>query len=259
MARNLELRSTYLYTDSGLGAMSLGASDSSLLDKPSTTLKKSSFEDHTCLHKKNEYSVATLMSKTLRDSLDVDMREIVEPHMAKKLTSIIRQGYSTDGDLMVAESKAGLENLNLNSSNDFSKGGGTKYFIRRGAHKGHIILHVPAFIPVRALNVPEGATNFKLSAKLVALSNYRRDKDLGVFVPSAPEAHGKCGTYESSMLPLLKIPTQPITAQISTDRGRPLSEQTGTVLVLAAKFYKYNAGKFTHLPQEGIIQILKVF
>ena len=258
MARNLELRSTYLYNDAGIGTLSMKP-EAALQDTSNSSIPSTSFSELSGLQKKNEYAVATILGKSIRDAMDSELTEIIEVHNSKKLTSGIRSGFKKSGPLSISDSKSSLEGFNFNSQNDFSKGEGTKYFIRKGAHKGHIILHIPAFTPVKALNAPENATNFKLSARLIALSDYLFNKEISSFVPMDTTTHGKYGKYESSMLPLLRIPTQPITAQISINRGAPLHDAMGTVLILAVKFYNYAGRRFTHLPGDGIMQILKVF
>lgn len=71
------------------------------------------------------------------------------------------------------------------------------------------------------------------------------------------DLHGKFGTYDSAMLPLLKIPTEPMTGMISID-NRIIPEGTGLFLVMAISFYRMENGKFVHLSKESSMQIQKV-
>lgn len=259
MERNIELRSTYLYSDNGLGTLQLNnSSNSTILEKVKNSSNQQLLDNNQDFHKKNEFAVATQMSKTIKESLDNEMKQIVQPHSSKKLTSIVRQSFAGNDVVGIGDAQEGLEHFSFNAVNSFSKGSTTKYFIRKGSGRGQVILHIPAFIPVQALQAPEEATNFKLKAHLVAISDFESNKQTEEFIACAPEDHGKVGSFESSMLPLLKIQTQPITAQVSTDRNKVLHEKSGLVLLIAVKFFKYSSGKFTHLPEKGIVEILKV-
>jgi len=120
-----------------------------------------------------------------------------------------------------------------------------------------VILHFPAFIPEKTFKSPKGATNFKITARLIALSDYQFDQKAGGYKPVNKDLHGKFGTYESAMLPLLKIPTEPMTGMISIN-NRIIPEGTGLFLVMAVSFYRMDNRKFEHLSKESGMQIQKV-
>ncbi|MEM9339048.1 MAG: hypothetical protein AAGA66_09995 [Bacteroidota bacterium] len=210
-----------------------------------------------------EFGVASQMAKTLRQSLSSGMSEICETYVSGKLTAKFRnlakleEGKTGTRPLFLSKHGHLLSGFEFNSSAPYEKVFGAKYFIKPGSQRGQVILHFPAFIPSKTFQHPKDATNFKITARLIALSDYQYDQVSEGYIPVNKELHGKFGTYESSMLPLLKIPTEPMTGMISID-DRIIPEGTGLFLVMAVSFYKYDNGGFDHLKKGSGMQIQKV-
>ena len=81
-----------------------------------------------------------------------------------------------------------------------------------------MILHFPAFVPSRETKAPEGATNFKICARLIALSDFSFDNSAKAYRQLNKEYHGRYASFDSGMLPILKMPVDPITTQLSLDQ-----------------------------------------
>jgi len=209
-----------------------------------------------------EFGIASMMAKTLRQSLTSGMSEICETYVSGKLTAQFRnlakmeEGKTGTRPLFLSKHGYLLNGFEFNSSAPYDEIFGAKYFVKPGSKRGQVILHFPAFVPSKTFKCPEGTTNFKLTARLIALSDYKYDVESG-YVPVNEELHGRYGTYESSMLPLLKIPTEPMTGMVSID-DRIIPEGTGLFLVMAISFYKYESGIFEHLSKDSSMQIQKV-
>ena len=210
-----------------------------------------------------EFGIASMMAKTLRSSLSSDMSDICETYVSGKLTAQFRnlakleEGKTGTRPLVVSKHGHLLDGFEFNPERPYENVFGAKYFVRSGSQKGSVILHFPAFVPAKTFQYPEGATNFKINARLVSLSDYVYSEDEKKYVPSCEDDHGKFGSYESSMLPILKMPIEPITTQILVSR-KPLAEKTGVFLIMAIRFFRYQEGHFEHLHRESAMQIHKI-
>lgn len=211
------------------------------------------------VQKKNKQSVASLMAKTIKDSFDHEMTSLIESYNTVRLTSAIRNSFSNEKSLSIKDATSCLQKFDFNTTNPFDKTVATKVFVKGGSHNGYAILHVPAFVPVNELTIPDEATNFKISARLISLSDFTFSNELNAYVPINNDAHGQFGSYHTTMLPVLRMQTQPITTQICINKCKPLESGVGTVLVLAVKFYKYDHGKFSHIAESGAMKVMKVF
>lgn len=210
-----------------------------------------------------EFAVASMMAKSLRESLSPTMSEICESYVSGRLTAKFRNLTSLEegqtGQRPMTLSKHGhlLNGFEFNSEHPYEQIFGANYFVKAGSRKGQVILHFPAFIPENTFTKPNEATNFKINARLVALSDYAFDSEEGVYLAKNKELHGKFGDYETNMLPLLKIPIEPMTAMVGIDHA-DIPEDTACFLVMAVSFYKYENGKFNHLNKESGMTIKRV-
>jgi len=209
-----------------------------------------------------EFGIASMLSKTLRDSLTSDVSSICETYVSGKLTAKFRNlakleaGETGTRPLFVSKHGHLLNGFEFNSEKPYQSVFDAKYFVKSGQEKGKVILHFPAFIPEKTFLYPEGATNFKIHASLVSLSDYMYSFNDGCYYPTCEEEHGKSAFFESNMLPILKIPTEPITTHISVSKnGKSLNENTGVFLIMGIRFFKYKNGTFEHLNKHGAMQI----
>lgn len=231
---------------------------------PSSSDVKSKATYKELRNNQKEFGVASNLSKVLRQSLTGSMGEICESYVSGKLTAKFRhiaameEGKTGTRPLTVSKYGHTLSGFEFNSKAPYKKIFGAKYFVKNGSRKGQVILHFPAFVPQDVFDGPEEATNFKVTARLVALSDYSFDSKSGTYRPISEEMHGKFGSYESNMLPVLKIPTEPMTGLVSIPQAQ-IQEGVGIFLVMAISFYRYENGRFHHLAESSGMQIHEVY
>jgi hypothetical protein len=212
-----------------------------------------------------EFGVASALSKTLRDSLPKELAEISEKYTSGKLTAQFRNLVKFDDSetgkrsFVLSENGAKIEGFNFNAERPYPEEFSKSYFVKGGSHRGHAILHFPEFIPAKVLNAPENATNFKINAHLVTLSDYFYDEAIQGYTAANPEYHGKFGTFESQMLPLLKMPIAPFTEQVTSHNWKPVPLKTGVFLIMAIRFFQYGNSQFKQLSKDSFMHIQKVF
>ncbi|MFT5640436.1 MAG: hypothetical protein ACI9A7_000533 [Cyclobacteriaceae bacterium] len=212
-----------------------------------------------------EFAMASMMAKSLRESLSPTMSEICESYVSGRLTAKFRNLTSLEdgqtGRRPMTLSKHGhlLNGFEFNSEHPYEQIFGANYFIKSGSRKGQVILHFPSFIPENTFARPDGATNFKIKARLVALSDFSFDINEDAYVAKNKDLHGKFGDFETTMLPLLKIPLEPMTAMIGIDYPEGIPEETACFLVMAISFYRYEVGKFNHLSKKSGMTIKRVY
>ncbi|MGB3469172.1 MAG: hypothetical protein WBA74_28055 [Cyclobacteriaceae bacterium] len=211
-----------------------------------------------------EFGIASMLAKTLRSSLSSGLSEICETYVSGKLTARFRnlakleEGKTGTRPLFVSKHGHLLDGFEFNPERPYSSVFGAKYFVKETAQKGKVILHFPAFTPEKTFQYPEGATNFKITARLISLSDFLFSETKNCYYPSCEDDHGKFGTYESAMLPILKMPTEPITTHVSANGGKSLDDNTGVFLIMAIRFFKYEKGSFRHLSKESAMQIHRI-
>ncbi len=210
-----------------------------------------------------EASVASTLSKTLRESLTPEMSNLCESYLSTKLTGKMRslakysEGKSGMRSFKLTKYGKNLNGFNFNTEAPFKKTFLAKYHVQPGSRRGQVILHFPSFVPSKDLKSPEAATNFKICGRLVALSDYNYDASDRSFHPVRNEFNGRYASFDSGMLPLLKMPVDPITTQLSIDQ-KELPEGTSMFLLLSVSFYQYESGRFRHISKGSALHVESV-
>lgn len=211
-----------------------------------------------------EYSVASVIAKAIKSSLTPDMSNLCESYWSTKLTAKFRglakygEGKSGFRSFYLTKFGSKLRGFNFNSSAPFKKVFKAKYHVKSGSRKGQVILHFPSFIPAKDTMTPEGATNFKISARLIALSDFSFDSVEKSYRQLNTDYHGRYASFESGMLPILKMPVDPITTQLSLDQ-KEIPANTSLFLIMSISFYEFGSGRFKHLSKESAMHFEQVF
>jgi len=211
-----------------------------------------------------EREVALGISKTLLSSLSPEMMEICESYHCTKLTTqfkgLAKYSDGLVGTRSIQLSKYGkkLVGFEFNTDAPYKKTFKAKYHIKQGSRKDQVIIHFPAFVPDRAFKRSKEATNFKISARLVALSDFRYNQVEEKYEPLNADLHGKFSSQDSAMLPILKMPLDPMTSQLCLNQGF-FPSNTSLFLITSVSFFVYDHGRFVHLGKEGSMQIKQVF
>ena len=112
-----------------------------------------------------EFGVASMMAKTLRQSLSSGMSEICETYVSGKLTAQFRnlakmeEGKTGTRPLFLSKHGHLLNGFEFNSKAPYEKIFGAKYFVKPGSQRGQVILHFPAFVPEK--NIQESQRSFQ--------------------------------------------------------------------------------------------------
>jgi len=251
MGNHLELKSSYYYHE---GVHSLNTnSKNNLLDTPNAVIKL----DAKASKFKTTFNASSHISKTLIDGLGSELKSMCEGYSTRKLASRINKALDETGGNSVRACSKQLEGYDFNTSNAYKSGVKAKFFIKPGSNKGNVIFHIHSFVPTKDLHVPKHATNFKIMARLVSVSDLQI-KPEGIELLQ-PKQDGKVGSFQTPMLPILKMSTQPMTSQLRLMNSAPINDNVSTVLVVAIKFYEYKDKKFSLLPKDGMMSIIKVF
>lgn len=211
-----------------------------------------------------ELKVVSHLARTLKESLTEEMGTICESYLttrlAAKFKSVAKMEGGKAGARPIYLTKYGqsLQGFDFNSLAPYKKVFKAKYFVKPGSRRGQVILHFPAFIPEKSLVFPDEATNFKISARLVALSDFGFDSYDNSYKTVSQEFHGKCAAFDSGKLPILKMPIDSITAQLCVDQ-KSVPQGTSLFLVMSVSFYRFENGRYHHLSKASTMQIEQVF
>jgi len=256
MSNQLELRSTFRFSGEGVRTLSLPSENRAF--GSITNTENQSTEGSYAILKKNSYAVATSVSQAIYQNLGEEVLSTIESYSSKRLSSIINKAFSSSTEYL------SLKNISSDLSGfDFNKDSAcyqeikSRFFAKKGSHSGHVIFHMPAFVPQNDLNVPKGATNFKIFARLISISDFEKSGD--DYHALNHRLHGQVSNYQSTMQPVLRITTQPMTAQlrISTPNFSPVG--MSSIFVEGVKYYSYKDRKFSTMADNTKLCVMGVY
>ena len=163
---------------------------------PSTDQIKNDSSYEELRNNQKEFGIASMMAKALRSSLSPGMSAICETYVSGRLTAQFRNLAKLEkgqtGTRPLYPSKHGhlLNGFEFNTTSPYEEIFGAKYFVKPGSRRGQVILHFPAFVPDKTFKKPKEATNFKINARLVAISDYHYDGGAKRYVPLDKICHG---------------------------------------------------------------------
>ena len=207
--------------------------------------------------------VAKYFVETLKKAFSTHLAEPLDRTSAKRLETkfrsiskkeIVKRGFQK---FWLRNYAQALEGFNFNSAFSFQQIFQPKIYVKKGSRNCQVILHIPAFVPSESLIFPEEATNFKIKAYLIGVSDLNYNSKENKLGPSKSLFHGKSTLKESAMLPIIRIPVDPFTTLLSLCAD-DVSENTSMMLVLSIFYYKKDSGRFKELKKQGAMHIEKV-
>ncbi|WP_339792496.1 MAG: hypothetical protein ACMVP2_27370 [Imperialibacter sp.] len=268
MNENLELRKSAIDNPKDWRVYKISGVDRTIVARkggPSANDIKSKESYQELRNNQKEFGVASMMARTMRMTMTGDLGDICETYSSGKLTAkfrgLVKGVDGPTGRRPLTPSKYGkqVEGFEFNPEFPFGTTFYPKYFVHPGQGRGHVILHFPGFVPQSNIAFPAEATHFKLTAKLVSISDFYFDEEEASYRPCNPDHHGLTDSFESNMFPDLKIAIQPITAQLSIVPPKGLPEKVGVFLLMGVKFYKYENAKYTFVKNGSSCKVLKSF
>lgn len=256
MANQLELRSTFRFTEA-IGSIAL-PSDNRSFSKAFHPGKKKPEESSPSLLKKNSYAVSTSIAKAVFDNLGEDAKVCTEAYSSKKFASLINKAFASSKDFLSLKRIAeDLEGFDFQQDRSYQEEVKSKFYIKKGSHAGHVIFHMPAFVPEQDLNVPKGATNFKIFGRLISVSDFEKSGD--DYHALNYKQHGRVADFQTNMQPVLRITTQPMTTQLRIHNEDFSPAGMSTILVIGVKYFSYKDKKFNNLPETTKMCVMGVY
>ncbi|WP_109831131.1 hypothetical protein [Reichenbachiella versicolor] len=256
MSNQLELRSTFRFSE-GVNTISL-PSENRTFETAFHAEKSKTVESSPSLLKKNSFAVATSISQAFYSNLGSDAKSSIASYSSKKFSSLVNKSFSSSKEFLSLKNIADkLVGFDFQQDSSYQEEVKSKFCIKKGSHAGHVILHIPAFVPQNDLNVPKGATNFKVFARLISVSDFEKSGD--DYHALNRKQHGQFADFETTMQPVLRITTQPITSQLRIENKEFSPAGMSSIFVVGVKYFSYKDKKFNNLPESTKMCVMGVY
>lgn len=204
----------------------------------------------------SEFGACANAGKSVRIGLSALMKQMTDSQFTGRLTAIMKKINIEDGSeargqraVLVSQQPQYLKGLDFNRNISFNGVFSAPFTLTANADKNESTLNVPAFNPLNFLNIPSGATHFRIINAISVISDFVFNPATGSYEPVEPLLNEISNISYSPYIPVDTVitlvdvvATLPNTPIITTNVavlgsiGIEFYQQVGT------NYYLFNAG-----------------
>ena len=213
----------------------------------------------------SEFAACAMAGKSVRVGLSSLMRQMSDSRLAGRLTAIMKKINIEDGSeargqraVLVSQQPQYLRGLDFNRNLSFNGIFAAPYTLTANVDRNETELTIPAFNPLNSINIPSGATHFRLINAISLVSDFVYNSTTGAYEPSDPGLNEASQIEYSAYIPVNETTTA-ITLT-STLAGAPSIPTTVAVLgCVGIEFYQQVGTEYFIFKQGNSMKIQELF
>ncbi len=213
----------------------------------------------------SEFAACAMAGKSVRVGLSSLMRQMSDSRLAGRLTAIMKKINIEDGSeargqraVLVSQQPQYLRGLDFNRNLSFNGIFAAPFILTANVDRNETELSVPAFNPLNSINIPVGATHFRLINAISLVSDFVYNSTTGAYEPSDPGLNEASQIEYSTYIPVNST-TAPITLT-ATLPGAPSIPTTVAVLgSIGIEFYQQVGTEYFIFKQGNSMKIQELF
>ena len=141
----------------------------------------------------SEFAACAMTGKSVRIGLSAIMKQMTDSQFTGRLTAIMKKINIEDGSeargqraVLVSLQPQYLKGLDFNRNISFNGIFSAPFSLTPNVLRNESILSVPAFNPLNYLNIPSGATHFRIINAVSVISDFVYNSATGSYEPAEP-------------------------------------------------------------------------
>ena len=141
----------------------------------------------------SEFAACAMTGKSLRIGLSAIMKQMTDSQFTGRLTAIMKKINIEDGSeargqraILVSLQPQYLKGLNFNRNISFNGIFSAPFSLTPNVLRNESVLSVPSFNPLNYLNIPSGATHFRIINAVSVISDFVYNSATGSYEPAEP-------------------------------------------------------------------------
>lgn len=141
----------------------------------------------------SEFAACAMTGKSVRIGLSAIMKQMTDSQFTGRLTAIMKKINIEDGSeargqraVLVSLQPQYLKGLDFNRNISFNGIFSAPFSLTPNVLRNESVLSVPAFNPLNYLNIPSGATHFRIINALSVISDFVYNSATGSYEPAEP-------------------------------------------------------------------------
>ena len=204
----------------------------------------------------SEFAACANAGKSVRVGLSALMKQMTDSQFTGRLTAIMKKINIEDGSeargqraVLVSLQPQYLKGLDFNRNISFNVVFSAPFTLTANVYRNESTLNVPAFNPLNYLNIPLGATHFRIINALSVISDFVFNSATGAYEPADPVLNEVSNIEYSDYTPVDLV--TPLIDVVASLPGAPTLSSSVAVLgsigiefyqQVGTKYYLFNAG-----------------
>lgn len=204
----------------------------------------------------SEFAACANTGKSVRIGLSAVMKQMTDSQFTGRLTAIMKKINIEDGSeargqraVLVSQQPQYLKGLDFNRNISFNGIFSAPFTLTPNVDRNESVLSIPAFNPLNYLNIPSGATHFRIINALSVISDFVYNAATGAYEPAEPVLNEVSDIAYSAYIPVDAVtslidvtatlpgaPTLTVNVAVLGSIGIEFYQQVGS------NYYLFNAG-----------------
>ncbi len=157
----------------------------------------------------SEFAACANAGKSVRIGLSALMKQMTDSQFTGRLTAIMKKINIEDGSesrgqraVLVSQQPQYLKGLDFNRNISFNGVFSAPFTLTANVDKNESTLNVPPFNPLNFLNIPSGASHFRIVNAISVISDFVFNSATGAYEPAEPTLNELSNIAYSSYIPV---------------------------------------------------------
>jgi hypothetical protein len=162
----------------------------------------------------SEFAACANAGKSVRIGLSALMKQMTDSQFTGRLTAIMKKINIEDGSeargqraVLVSQQPQYLKGLDFNRNISFNGVFSAPFTLTPNVDRNESTLNVPAFNPLNFLNIPSGASHFRIINALSVISDFVYNPTTGSYEPAEPLLNETSNISYSPYIPVDTVTT----------------------------------------------------
>ena len=213
----------------------------------------------------SEFAACANAGKSVRIGLSALMKQMTDSQFTGRLTAIMKKINIEDGSeargqraVLVSQQPQYLKGLDFNRNISFNGVFSAPFTLTANVDKNESTLNVPAFNPLNFLNIPSGATHFRIINAISVISDFVFNPATGSYEPAEPLLNEISNISYSPYIPVDTVTT--LVDVVATLPNAPtISTNVAVIGSIGIEFYQQVGVNYYLFNAGNAMKIQEVF
>jgi hypothetical protein len=213
----------------------------------------------------SEFAGCAMAGKSVRVSLSALMKQMTDSRFTGRLTAIMKKINIEDGSeargqraILISQQPQYLRGMDFNRNISFNGVLSAPFTLTSTIDRNVSTLTLPSFNPMNFLNIPSGATHFRVINALAVVSDFVYNTATNAYEPAEPILNEISNIAYSGFIPVNSV-TTPLTITATLPGAPTLTTSVACLGCVGIEFYQEVGGEYYLFNSGNAMKIQEVF